>query len=146
MATEFKDQGGFATSNPSALVRWIGSKVATRLASVASLERRRAWAEKKRRRAGRPHRIEYFHQVDDGYSHLAAQLLRPILESYDVELVFHLVASDRGPNQLHGRRFLQRREHERDRDGATKSERFRAGWTRGSTTPVGLTPPNQTGS
>jgi 2-hydroxychromene-2-carboxylate isomerase len=98
MATEFKDQGGFATSNPSAFVRWIGSKFATRLASVASLERRRDWAEKKRQRAGRPHRVEYFHQVDDGYSHLAAQLLRPILENYDVELVFHLVASERGPN------------------------------------------------
>ncbi len=98
MATQFKDQGGFATSDPPAVVRWIGSKIATRLASVASLERRRIWAEKKRRRAGRPHRIEYFHQVDDGYSHLAAQLLRPILEIYDVELVFHLVAPERGPN------------------------------------------------
>ncbi|MEM7015230.1 MAG: vWA domain-containing protein, partial [Verrucomicrobiota bacterium] len=40
-----------------------------------------------RKRRGEPHRIEYFHQVEDAYSHLAAQLLRPLLERYDVELV-----------------------------------------------------------
>ena len=44
-----------------------------------------------RRKSGAPHTIEYFHQVEDGYSHLAAQLLRPLLEHYEVELVCHLV-------------------------------------------------------
>ena len=98
MATEFKDQGGVSTSNPPAFVRWITSKFATRLASKASLQQQRDRVEKKRLGARRRHRIEYFHQIDDGYSHLAAQLLRPILESYDVDLVFHLVASEQGPN------------------------------------------------
>ena len=42
--------------------------------------------------------MEYFHQVEDGYSHLAAQLLRPLLEHYDVELVTHLVSVEADRN------------------------------------------------
>jgi 2-hydroxychromene-2-carboxylate isomerase len=93
MTEPFEDQGGMATMDPPALVRWASSKVLTRLFSPAAVARRRARAERARRRAGAPHRIEYFHQVDDGYSHLAAQLLRPVLERYDVELVLHLVSA-----------------------------------------------------
>lgn len=52
--------------------------------------RRRA-AEGIRVMTGKPHRVHYFHQVDDPYSHLAAQLLEPFLERYDVELEVHLV-------------------------------------------------------
>jgi 2-hydroxychromene-2-carboxylate isomerase len=40
---------------------------------------------------GAPHRVEYFHQVDDPYSHLAAQTLGPLLERYEIEIVVHLV-------------------------------------------------------
>jgi len=98
MAQQFENQGGVATSDPPAIVRWIGSKVMTRFCSAAAVERRRDRAERSRRRAGAPHRVEYFHQIDDGYSHLAAQLLRPLLERYDLELVLHLVAAERGPN------------------------------------------------
>ncbi len=98
MAQQFEDQGGMATSDPSPILRWITSRFVTLLASRASLERRRARVEKKRQRAGHSHRVEYFHQIDDGYSHLAAQLLRPLLERYDVELVFHLVTSEPGRN------------------------------------------------
>lgn len=95
---QFEDQGGAATSDPSALVRWVTSKVMTRMARPAALERRRARVEAKRRKAGDPHRLEYFHQVDDGYSHLAAQLLRRLLDRYDVELVVRLVEPEIGPN------------------------------------------------
>lgn len=35
--------------------------------------------------------VEYFHQVDDGYSHLAIQVLGKFSRSYDVDLVVHLV-------------------------------------------------------
>jgi 2-hydroxychromene-2-carboxylate isomerase len=93
MAREFEDQGGMATMDPSAIYRWLTSKVMTRMSRPAAVARRRAKAERARQRAGEPHRIEYFHQIDDGYSHLAAQLLRPLLERYDVELVFHLVSA-----------------------------------------------------
>ena len=98
MAKEFEDQGGFATMDPSRLVRWMTSKWMTRTVSQAAFERRHAKAEKARKKAGAPHRIEYFHQVEDGYSHLAAQLLRPLLDHYDVELVCHLVTVKRDRN------------------------------------------------
>jgi 2-hydroxychromene-2-carboxylate isomerase len=97
MAEQFQDQGGAATMNPSPLLRWVTSKVMSRVVSPEAMARRRARAERARRKAGGRHRVEYFHQLDDGYSHLAAQLLRPLLDAYDVELVCHLVtvANDR---------------------------------------------------
>jgi len=88
---EFEDQGGAATMDPTALRRWLTSKLMTHWTTPAATARRRRRAEDSRRRAGAPHRVEYFHQVEDGYSHLAAQLLRPLLAHYDVELVCHLV-------------------------------------------------------
>ena len=98
MAEKFENQGGFATSEPPALFRWAASKFVTRMASEASLQRRRRQVEKRRARANEPFCVEYFHQLDDGYSHLAAQLLAPMLERYDVELRVHLVSEDVGPN------------------------------------------------
>jgi 2-hydroxychromene-2-carboxylate isomerase len=94
LAKQFEDQGGMATMDPPAIVRWVSSKVMTRMGSRAATDRRRAKAERARVRAGAPHRVEYFHQIDDGYSHLAAQLLRPLLDAYDVELVCHLVSAE----------------------------------------------------
>ena len=35
--------------------------------------------------------MEYFHQVEDGYSHLAAQVLLQLCQRYDIELICHLV-------------------------------------------------------
>jgi len=91
VADQFEEQGGAATMDPSPFRRWLTSKFMTHRTSVRSTEKRRAKAERARKKAGAPHRVEYFHQVEDGYSHLAAQLLRPLLEHYDVELVCHLV-------------------------------------------------------
>ena len=51
----------------------------------------RARAERERRRRGEPHRIEFFHQVDDPYSHLVAQALVKLQERYEVEVVTWLV-------------------------------------------------------
>ncbi len=52
----------------------------------------RRWLAELVRRARRaPRRVHYFHQVDDPYSHLAAQLLPALVARYDVELVPHLV-------------------------------------------------------
>ena len=92
----YKDQGGLETMDPSALQRWAISMFLRRMASSARLPKRRAKAERRRRKAGRGHVIEYFHQVDDGYSHLAVQLLRPLLETYDVQIVSHLVPGPHG--------------------------------------------------
>ncbi len=38
-----------------------------------------------------PHTVQYFHQVDDPYSHLAAQTLERLVERYDIALEPHLV-------------------------------------------------------
>ena len=82
--------------NPSALRRWAVSMVLRRFASDKHVRKRRAKVERARARRGQPHVVEYFHQVDDGYSHLAAQLLRPLLDTYDVQLVCHLVPAPSG--------------------------------------------------
>ncbi|PLW68558.1 2-hydroxychromene-2-carboxylate isomerase, partial [Pseudohalioglobus lutimaris] len=98
MTKQFKEQGGAATMDPSRLKRWLTSRVMTRLVDPARLARRRAEAEKARVREQRPHRVEYFHQVEDGYSHLAAQLLPRLQERYDIVLDCHLVAGPVGKN------------------------------------------------
>lgn len=97
MAT-FEDQGGVATMDPSPPVRWATSQMLRHVASERRLLRRRAKFERARRRAGGRHVVEYFHQLDDGYSHLAAQLLTPLLNTYDVDLVCHLVPPPSGAN------------------------------------------------
>jgi 2-hydroxychromene-2-carboxylate isomerase len=60
--------------------------------------RQRLKAEKRRQKERRPHCVEYFHQVDDGYSQLAASVLKQIAARYDVELVCHLVRGPAGKN------------------------------------------------
>lgn len=78
-------------SDPPRPLRWAVSKAMRRLVSAERTEARHAKAERMRLKAGHGHVVEYFHQLDDGYSHLAAQLLRPLLNAYDIELVGHLV-------------------------------------------------------
>ena len=85
-------------ANPSWPMRWAMSRMLARAADPDRIAARRAKLEAKRRRAGASHIVEYFHQVDDGYSHLAAQLLRGFMERYDVRLVCHLVPAPSGPN------------------------------------------------
>ena len=98
MATGLKDLLGAEPSNPSLPVRWAISRVLRRLGDPERIAARRAKVEAERRRAGGAHVVEYFHQVDDGYSHLAAQLLAPLAKTYDVRLVCHLVPAPSGPN------------------------------------------------
>lgn len=68
------------------LARTVRSAVMRRMADPARRNAARVAAERKRRQAGRPHEVFYFHQVDDPYSQLAAQALRPFLERFDVAL------------------------------------------------------------
>ena len=88
--------GGAATIDPGPLRRWLTSRVVSRMVVPGRLEKSQALAERKRVRAGQAHRLEYFHQVDDAYSHLAAQALRPLLDRYQLELVPHLVHTPSG--------------------------------------------------
>lgn len=50
------------------------------------LRRAREKAERRRRKEGRPHVVEYFHQPDDPYSLLLVQALPAFAARYDVEL------------------------------------------------------------
>jgi len=98
MTQQFQDQGGAASMDPNPVVRWLTSTVMTRLSRPQRREKLRKQSEKQRIKAGQPHVVEYFHQVDDGYSHLAAQVLRSLAARYDIELVCHLVRGPEGNN------------------------------------------------
>lgn len=64
----------------------VASRVMAYLTGPRRESGRRARAERRRVRAGGPHVVEYFHQVDDPYSHLAVQALGRIRSRYDIEL------------------------------------------------------------
>jgi 2-hydroxychromene-2-carboxylate isomerase len=98
MAEQFKEQGGAATMDPGALLRWATSRLLTSTCRPQRLEKQRASVERARARAGKPHVVEYFHQVEDGYSHLAAQVLASLAERYDIQLICHLVSGPQGKN------------------------------------------------
>ena len=73
------------------LKSFIVSNVAKRMTSEKRLLKRRAAAEKKRKRAGDPHTVSYFHQVDDPYSHLVVQVLGELQSRYDIVIEPYLV-------------------------------------------------------
>lgn len=98
MPERFEDQGGVSTMDPSAFRRTAGSFLMRRWSDPRRLAARRQRIERARRRSGQRHLVEYFHQVEDGYSHLAAQCLRPLLDTYDIDLVCHLVGDPSGQN------------------------------------------------
>jgi len=75
----------------SSPVRWIAPRLMAAYTSPRTRAARRAIAEWRRRSTRRPHQVHYFHQVDDPYSQLAAQLLERLVTHYDVDLVAHLV-------------------------------------------------------
>ena len=67
------------------------SRIAERLTGEPRLLARRAKAERQRVATNTPHIVEYFHQADDPYSHLTAQVLGAFAERYDIMLKVHLV-------------------------------------------------------
>jgi len=98
MSQQFKEQGGAATMDPGVLLRWATSRMMTGLCRPQRLARQRKRVERARAKAGSPHVIEYFHQVEDGYSHLAAQVLAALAERYEIQLTCHLVGGPMGKN------------------------------------------------
>ena len=70
---------------------FASKQFSTHLLDERRRDKARARAERERRRKGEPHRIEFFHQVDDPYSHLLAQALVKLQARYDVEVVTWLV-------------------------------------------------------
>jgi len=98
LSEQFKDQGGVATMDPSHLTRWLTSRLMTRISEPAAVATRHRKAEQARVKAADPHRVDYFHQVDEGYSYLAAQTLKRLADRYDIELHCHLVRGQEGKN------------------------------------------------
>ena len=98
MSEQFQDQGGVATMDPSHLTRWLTSRLMTRISGAAAVAARHRKAEQARVKAAAPHRVDYFHQVDEGYSYLAAQMLEQLADRYDIELHCHLVRGQEGKN------------------------------------------------
>ena len=98
MAEQFNDQGGLAGMDPNPLLRWLTSAILRRVCRPERLQKQRLKTERARLKAGDLHVVEYFHQVEDGYSHLAAQVLQQFCERYDIELVCHLVRGPQGKN------------------------------------------------
>lgn len=76
----------------STLVRRVGPLLTSTLTSPRTRDARRWIAEQRRRLRAEPHRVHYFHQVDDPYGHLVTQTLSTLQARYDVELAVHLVA------------------------------------------------------
>lgn len=69
----------------------IGRRVSSLLTSRGLRNFRRRAHALRRRLAGHTPTVHYFHQVDDPYSHLSAQLLAPLAARYKVKLVPWLV-------------------------------------------------------
>jgi len=77
------------------LSSWVARLASsTRLKSLTDAGRERA-----RRLRGQPHRVLYYHEVADPYSHLAAQALLPLCERYEIELECRVTAMEGGANR-----------------------------------------------
>lgn len=90
---------GRLMTDPPAILRRLMSFVGNRLIDPQRRAMRRAKVEAARAKTGAPHRVEYFHQYDDPYSHLAQQVLGTLQERYAIELVIHQIRASGGKNQ-----------------------------------------------
>ncbi|MDJ0869400.1 MAG: DsbA family protein [Myxococcota bacterium] len=89
----------FLVDPPGWLRKLISRRLLGPLADRTVIQARREKAEARRRRRAEPHVVEYFHQLDDPYSHLTAQVLATFAERYDVVLRLHLVRASGGASQ-----------------------------------------------
>lgn len=70
------------------------ARVLKKATDMAALESARERAEEARFNRGAPHVVEYFHQMNDPHSYLAAQCLLTLQKRYDIELQVHLVSAE----------------------------------------------------
>jgi len=86
--------------DPPSWLRWlISRRILGPLMDGDAIEKRRRKAEARRRRRGEPHVVDYYHQLDDPYSHLTAQILATFAKRYDVVLKFNLIRATGGASQ-----------------------------------------------
>jgi 2-hydroxychromene-2-carboxylate isomerase len=89
----------FIVDPPGWLRKLMSRRVLGPLTDQAVIQARRKKAEARRRRRGEPRVVDYFHQLDDPYSHLAAQVLQTFAARYDVVLRLHLIRASGGASQ-----------------------------------------------
>jgi 2-hydroxychromene-2-carboxylate isomerase len=86
--------------DPPAWLRWlISRRILGPHMDGHAIRKRRQKAEARRLRRGEPHVVDYYHQLDDPYSHLTAQVLAIFAERYDVVLHVHLIRATGGASQ-----------------------------------------------
>jgi 2-hydroxychromene-2-carboxylate isomerase len=90
---------GRMMTDPPALLRHLMLRMFSRVIDPDKRAKARSQAEVQRAKAGSPHVVEYFHQSDDPYSHLAVQVLDTFCERYEIELVRHEIRASGGKNQ-----------------------------------------------
>lgn len=72
---------------------FLASRIAERITGPDRQRRSRERAERHRLRSGNAHRIDYFHQADDPYSCLMAQILPLLVARYEIDLRCHIVSA-----------------------------------------------------
>jgi len=85
--------------DPPRLLRFVTGKAFSRLIDENRFAKKRAATEKQRIAQGQGHVVEYFHQLDDPYSHLTAQVVARFAARYDVTIVPHLIRATGGKHQ-----------------------------------------------
>ena len=85
--------------DPPRWLRFIIRHIGDKATNPAKRARRRALAETQRVKSGAPHIVEYFHQLDDPYSHLTAQVLAKFAARYDIVIKPRLINATGGKNQ-----------------------------------------------
>ena len=85
--------------DPPRWLRFLIGRKAEKAINPAKRATRRARAEAQRVKAGAPHVVAYFHQLDDPYSHLTAQILAKLAASYDITIKPYLINPTGGRNQ-----------------------------------------------
>lgn len=85
--------------DPPGWLRYLLRRQFDKVTDLRNVNKRREKAERRRQRGNEPHVVEYFHQLDDPYSHLTAQVLAIFAERYDVVIKPHLIHASGGKNQ-----------------------------------------------
>ncbi|MGB1615420.1 MAG: DsbA family protein [Pseudomonadales bacterium] len=93
--------------DPPRILRFVMARIMGRVANTRQIQRKREVFERRRRAGQQPHEIEYFHQLDDPYSHLMAQVLAKFSEQYDVRIVPHLIRATGGKNQPEAKKLAR---------------------------------------
>jgi len=89
----------FIVDPPGWLRTLISRRILGPLMDGAAIQKRRQKAEARRRRRREPHVVDYYHQLDDPYSHLTAQVLATFAARYDVVLKVYLIRASGGASQ-----------------------------------------------